>query len=76
MAYTTAILAVTLTAIRSGLWCEWSYYFFALGRADRALLWLQLQPRVSRVLITGAHRFRETEALRCLFDFRGRLSKY
>jgi hypothetical protein len=41
-----------------------------------ALLWLLPQPRVSRVLKTGAHRFRETEALRCLFDFRGRLSKY
>jgi hypothetical protein len=35
MAYTTAILPVTLTAIRSGLGCQWSYYFFALGQTDR-----------------------------------------
>jgi hypothetical protein len=51
-------------------------HFFALGSGSVALLWLLPQPRVSPVLMTGAHRFRETESLRCLFYFRGRLSKY
>ena len=51
-------------------------HFFALRSGSVALLWLLPQPRVSPVLMTGAHRFRETEALRRLFDYRGRLSKY